>query len=70
MTDEHAEIVEALTEIADKLDRLESLGANPQLRYDAVMTEVGYVWRTADGWAPRLKTGELPTRALVPVDED
>lgn len=65
---------ELLTEIADALNKLEELGERVYIKYDAVMTDHGYVWTDMDGkWRTKLKTGEIPEwrmQAATLVDDD
>ena len=63
-----------LADIADALNQLEGLGERVRIKYDAVMTDHGYVWTDSDGvWRTKLKTGELPEWRLhtaTLVDDD
>jgi hypothetical protein len=63
-----------LADIADALNKLEELGERVRIKYDAVMTDHGYVWTDSDGtWRTKLKTGELPAWRLPSatlVDDD
>lgn len=60
--------------IADALNKLEELGERVCIKYDAVMTDHGYVWTDTDGvWRTKLKTGEIPLWRLESaalVDDD
>jgi hypothetical protein len=54
-------VSELLADIADALNQLEELGEHVRIKYDAVMTDHGYVWTDSDGvWRTKLKTGEIP----------
>lgn len=70
MTSETAAVI--LADIADALNKLESLGERVRIKYDAVMTDHGYVWAGTDGtWSTKMKTGELPAwRSSAMVDDD
>jgi hypothetical protein len=61
-----------LADIADALNQLERLGERVSIKYDAVMTDHGYVWAGTDGvWSTKLKTGEIPPwRISGAVDDD
>jgi hypothetical protein len=63
-----------LADIADALNQLEELGERVAIKYDAVMTDHGYVWTDTDGmWRTKMKTGEIPAwrlRAVGPDDDD
>ena len=63
-----------LADIADALNKLEELGEHVRIKYDAVMTDHGYVWTDSDGmWRTKLKTGELPEwrlQSATLVDDD
>lgn len=57
-----------LADIADALNELEKLGEHVFIKYDAVMTDHGYVWTDKDGvWRTKLKTGELPLWRLQKI---
>lgn len=57
-----------LADIADALNKLEQLGERVFIKYDAVMTDHGYVWTDSDGtWRTKLKTGEIPQWRLNPA---
>ena len=63
-----------LADIADALNKLEELGERVFIKYDAVMTDHGYVWTDVDGtWRTKLKTGEIPAwrlNTVGPGDDD
>lgn len=63
-----------LADIADALNKLEEIGERVFIKYDAVMTDHGYVWTDSDGtWRTKLKTGEIPewrSRSASLVDDD
>jgi hypothetical protein len=60
-----------LADIADALNQLEELGERVRIKYDAVMTDHGYVWTDSDGvWRTKLKTGELPAWRLHAVGQE
>lgn len=63
-----------LADIADALNKLEELGERVFIKYDAVMTDHGYVWTDVDGrWRTKLKTGEIPDwrlNTVGPGDDD
>lgn len=63
-----------LADIADALNKLEELGERVFIKYDAVLTDHGYVWTDQDGkWRTKLKTGEIPLWRLnsaTLVDDD
>lgn len=61
-----------LADIADALNKLESLGERVRIKYDAVMTDHGYVWTDTNGrWSTKMKTGDIPPwRSGSMVDDD
>lgn len=60
-----------LAGIADALNKLSGLGERVAVKYDAVMTDHGYVWADRKGnWTAKLKNGEMPEWITDSADFD